>query len=272
MPFPRRAPRGAACGLSLVALVGACLLNARPAAAESDVLDPDLTAKRPLRTGPVNLLPEGVAARVNDDRVVATTWAGYDSARRAPLLTATVEARIVGRLVFLAGAGTTAQTAGTNGLRSQIGLRLQVLDQARQGVDAAAAVMLRQDQFTSEGGFYQAALALERRQGRLVLAVNLLYGQDGEGDDRQGEARAAGMVATGRGVLVGVDARYRHDLWSADPRGAGADRPVSELVAGPAASFTHGSWMVMAETGVSSVQIPARQTGVIALGGFSSCF
>ncbi len=273
MSSPRRPPLRIMRGVSLLALLGVWLSNASSAAGAADAPDPDLTAEGHLvRTGPVNLLPEGVAARVNDDRVVATTWAGYDGAKRSPLLTATVEARLVGRLVLLVGAGYTAQMPGSAGLRPQVGLRLQVLDQARHGVDGGVAVMYRQDEFTREGGFYQGAVALERRQGRLVLLVNLLYGQDGEGDDRDGEARVAAMASAGHGVLFGLDGRYRHDLWSDDPRGASRDRPVSELVAGPTASFTHGSWIVMAEAGVSSVQTPATQTGVIALGGFGSWF
>lgn len=272
MQSPRR-PLTIVRGVSFVALVGAWLLNASFAAAEADVPDPDVTASgTPAQTGPVNRLPEAVAARVNGDRVVATTWAGYDGAKRSPLVSADLEARLIGRLVLMVGAGYTAQMPGSAGVRPQVGLRLQVLDQARHGVGGGVALMYRQDQFTTEGGFYQAALALERQQGRLLLVMNLLYGQDGEGDDRQGEARLAAMVIAARGLLVGLDARYRHDLWSDDPRGASPDRPVSELVAGPTASFTHGTWMVMAETGLSSIQVPARQTGVIALAGFGSWF
>jgi hypothetical protein len=257
----------------LVALLGAWLFNASAASAAADLPEPDLTEGiHPTRSGAVNLLPEGVGARVNDDRVVATSWAGYDGGKRAPLLTAAIEARLVGRLVLMAGAGYTAQMPGSTGVRPQVGLRLQVLDQARHGVDGGVAVMYRQDQFTTEGGFLQAAFAFQRQEGRLLLVMNLLYGQDGEGDDRQGEARLAAMVAARHGLLVGLDARYRHDLWSDDPRGASLDRPVSELVAGPTASFTYGSWIVMAETGVSSVHVPATQTGLIALAGFGSWF
>jgi hypothetical protein len=257
--------------LSLLAVVGASLLAAGSAHAAEDILEPDVSG-RLLRSGPVDLLPEAVAARVNDDRVTATTWAGYDGGKRSPLVTATVEARIVGRLVFVAGAGYTADMPGAPGFRPQIGLRAQLLDQSRHGVDGAVSVMYRQDQFTMEGGFYQGAIALERQQGRLLVVANVLYGQDGEGDDRYGEGRLAPMIEVHSGLRVGLDARYRHDLWSDDPRGASRDRPVSELVAAPTASYTHGSWIVMAEAGFSSVSSPATQNGVIALAGLGSCF
>ncbi len=273
MQVPRRRPFRIVRGMWLLPLLGVWLSNATSASAAADIPEPDLSAdSRLVRTGPVNVLPESVAATVSDDRATATTWAGYDGAKRAPLLAATVEARILGRLVLLAGAGTTGQTSGSTGLRPQVGLRLQILDQSRHGLDGAAAVMYRQDQFTTEGGFYQAAVALQRRQGRLLLVMNLLYGQDGEGDDRQGEARLAAMLSAGHGLLFGVDGRYRHDLWSDDARGPSSDRPVAELVAGPTASFRHGTWAVMAEGGVSAVQSPATRTGLIALAGFASCF
>jgi len=255
----------------LASVIGASLGVAGLAHAEQDILEPE-PAPRLTRTGPVNLLPEAVAARVNDDRVTATTWAGYDGGKRSPLLTATVEARVVGRLVFVAGAGYTANVPGAPGFRPQVGLRAQLLDQSRHGVDGAVALMYRQDQFTEEGGFFQGALALQRQMGRLLLVANLLYGQDGEGDDRYGEARLAPLVDLRHGFRVGLDARYRHDLWSDDPRGASRDRPVSELVAAPTASFTHGTWIVMAEAGFSSVSMPATQNGVIALAGIGSCF
>lgn len=258
---------------SLVASLATSFLVAGTALAAPDGPDADLTAEGHVDPpGPVNLLPEAVAARVSGDRVTATTWAGYDGAKRSPLLTATVEARLVGRLVLTAGAGYTAEMPRAPGLRPQVGLRVQVLDQARHGLDLAAAVMYRQDQFTDEGGFFEGAVAFERRVGPVLLSGNLLYGQDGEGDDRDGQARLAAMLVAGHGLLVGLDGRYRHELWSDDPRGPASTRPVAELVAGPTASFTSGSWSVMAEAGFSSVSTPATHQGVIALGGLGSCF
>src|SRR5262249_9175832 len=140
---------------------GVPLSMVAPAAAVEDIPQPDLTAEGHLASGgPVNLLPETVSARVSDDRVTATAWGGDDGARGAPLLTATAEARIVGRLVLVAGAGYSADVPGASTLRPQLGLRVEVLDQARHGVDGAVAVTVRQDLFTSEEGFIQGAIAL----------------------------------------------------------------------------------------------------------------
>jgi hypothetical protein len=261
----RRAPFAAVLGVSL------CVTTA--AAAEEDLPEPDLTADvHAGRRGPVNVLPEAVAARVNDDRVTATTWAGYDGAKHAPLLTATVEARIVGPLTIVAGVGYTADLPSSPALRPQLGLRAQLLDQKKHGVDGAVAVMYRQDLFTTEEGFFQGAVALERRQGPIRVLGNLLYGQDGEGDDHDGEARLAALYEARPGLLVGLDGRYRRDLWSTDPNRFTRARPEYELLTGPTASFSRGSWAVMAETGFSAVRTTTTQTGLVALAGLGSCF
>src|SRR5436305_12336023 len=84
------------------------------AAAAEDIPQPDLVADgRLARSGPVNVLPKAVSARVSSDRATATTWAGYDGAKRAPLLTAVAEVRIVGRVVLVAGGGYTADMPGS---------------------------------------------------------------------------------------------------------------------------------------------------------------
>jgi hypothetical protein len=258
----------------LAALLWALLSATGSVARADDVYDPDVTREARLaRRGPVNLLPDTVAARVTDDRATATTWAGYDGAMHAPLLTATVEARIAGRLALVAGGGYTAEAPGALALRPRLGLRAQLLDQARSGVDGGLAVTYRQDRFTVEGGFLQAAVAVGRRQGPVQFLGNLVYGIDpAEGDDHEGELRLACLLEARPGLLVGVDGRYSHDLWSTDPNRAARDRPTSALVAGPTASYAIGSWAVMVETGFSTVRTTTTQNGLVAQAGMAASF
>jgi hypothetical protein len=270
---PRRFSKKFAWCAQLAALVGMPLLLARSAAAVEDIPDPDLTATGHLiQTGPVNVLPEAVSARVSDDRATATVWGGYDGAKRSPLMTATAEARIVGRLAIVAGAGYTADMPAAPSFRPQIGLRAQLLDQARHGVDGGVSVMYRQDLFSNEEGFIQGAIALERKQGPVRFVGNVLYGQDGEGDDHDGEVRLAALYTARPGLQVGVDGKYRHDLFSSDPNRVSRNRPEFETTVGPAASYTRGRWAVMAETGFSAVRTTTTQTGVIGLAGVASSF
>ena len=224
---------------SLAALLWALLSATGSVARADDVYDPDVTREARLaRRGPVNLLPETLAARVTDDRATATTWAGYDGAMHAPLLTATVEARIAGRLALVAGGGYTAEVPGALALRPRLGLRAQLLDQAKSGVDGGLAVTYRQDWFTAEGGFLQAAVAVGRRQGPVQILGNLVYGIDpAEGDDHEGELRLACLLEARPGLLIGVDGRYSHDsvVDRSEPRCSGqadvrADRRSDRLL------------------------------------------
>jgi hypothetical protein len=68
-------------------------------------------------------------------------------------------------------------------------------------------------------------------------------------------------------LLLGVDTRYRHALWSTDPNRFVRDRPDAELLVGPTASYARGSWAVMAEAGFSSVRTAVTQNGLVALVG-----
>src|SRR5262245_58828260 len=146
MPSPRRFSKTVARCAPLAVLLAMPLSTAASAAAAEEIPEPDLTAEgHPARSGPVNVLPEAVSARVSDDRATGSVWAGYNGAKHAPLLTATAEARIVGRLVLVAGAGYTADVPGSPTMRPQLGLRAQLLDQAKHGVDGSVAVMYRQD-------------------------------------------------------------------------------------------------------------------------------
>lgn len=273
MQSPRRISKRVVRWVPLAAFLGVSFSMLGVAVAMEEIPQPDLTADgRRVSGGPVNVLPEAVSARVSSDRATATTWAGYDGAKRAPLLTATAEARIVGRVAVVAGAGYTADMPGSPAFRPQLGVRAQLLDQAKHGVDGGVALMVRQDLFTNEEGFFQGALAVERRQGRFRAVGNVIYGQDGEADDRVGEVRLAALVEARPGLLAGVDGRCRQDLWSTDPNRVARNRPAFELTAGPTVSYTRGSWAVMAETGLSTVRTTSTQSGVVALAGLASSF
>ena len=73
----RRAP--------LVLAFGALLGMGKSARAVEDLPEPDVTAEaRPVRSGPANVLPQAVSARVNDDRVTATDVGAGMTAANAP--------------------------------------------------------------------------------------------------------------------------------------------------------------------------------------------
>src|SRR5262249_32474472 len=118
----------------------------------------------------------------------------------------------------------------------------------------------------------QGSVALGRRFDRLQVAMNFIFGIDPEGDDLEGEVRAAGLVDVGHGIHVGLDGRYMHDLGSTDPHRAERDRPESEALGGATAAFVHGRWAVMVEAGFAMVTNNETRSGPIALAGYSATF
>jgi hypothetical protein len=204
----------------------------------------------------------------------ATTaaWGGYDAAARTPLFSVGTELRVVRRVSLVAGVAYGAASAADAGLRPQLGARIQVLGQAASGVDATVGFLFRQDRFTAEDGLYQGSLALGRAFGETSLVANLVYAQDGEGDDHEGEVRLAGLRRVRGGLHVGMEGRYMRSLDSTDPHRMENGTPSMEALAGPLVAYMAGGWAFVAEAGVSSRRTSRLDTGVTALGGIGTTF
>ena len=82
----------------------------------------------------------------------------------------------------------------------------------------------------------EAFVSLGRRFGRATVIGNLVYGQDPEGNERDGEVRAAAQVGMGRWTL-GAEARARFALGAQHGAQAKAE-PTFDLLAGPVAAAT----------------------------------
>lgn len=221
---------------------------------------------------PVNLMAMTAPARLSGAAVTATTWAGYDGASQVPSVMASVETRLVRRLSLAVGVESSSEERGDFNLRPQVSLRFQILDQTGSGIDAAASATYRQDQFEADGGFFQGSVALGRSFDRLQVALNFVFGIDPEGDDLEGEVRAAGLIEVTRGLHVGLDGRYMHDLGLTDPLRTERNRPTAEALGGATAAYVHGRWAVMLEAGFAMVTTSDTRTGPVALAGYSATF
>jgi hypothetical protein len=222
------------------------------------------------------VLPVTLAASVDPRAVVvASSWGGYDAGAKAPIASLSTEVRLLPRLVLIAGAAWAVPNAlgqGGGNMRPQLGARMQLLDQARYGLDLGVAVLFREDRFGAEDGLFQGAVALGRRFGAVAAVFNVVYGQDGEGDDHEGEVRLALLADVARHVHVGVDGRARRSLASTDPRRAQLGTPTGDLFAGPLAAITYGPIAVLTEVGMSEVWTTQAKAGVLAMGGVGATF
>ena len=218
------------------------------------------------------MLPNTMSALVGTTPALTAAWAGYDGAAQTPVMTLGTEVRLVRRLAIVAGVAYGNARASDAGLRPQLGVRLQILQQRTSGVDASAAFTFREDRFTSEDGLYQGELAVGRSFGETSTVINVLYAQDGEGDDHEGEVRLAAVRRVWGGLHLGAEGRYMHSLASTDPHRSAAGTPSMEAMAGPVVAFMTGSWGFLAEVGVSMRQTNRLDTGLTTLGGIGTTF
>jgi len=202
---------------------------------------------------------------------VGAGWAGYDSATKNPVANATAEAWVVPRLSFTAGFGSTTQP-GEVRLRAQGGVRVMLFTQRRAGINVVAGFLYRQDRFANEEGMLEWSAMFSRRFGATLAMANFIYAQDGEGDDHEGEIRAACVHDFGTRLHAGFDGRIRSSLGSSDPHRAEHSNPTLEFNAGPLLAYSLGQFALMSEMGVSGQKVDRLSTGVLVMGGVAAAF
>jgi hypothetical protein len=248
----------------LVSLVGTS------ARAEESVTsdEPNLRAGREV----TRFLPTTSSAVVATSAGLTSVAGGYEGAAGTPVLSVGTELRVVRRVALIAGIAYTSSGAAASELRPQIGARVQVLDQAAAGIDASAAFVFRKDRFTSEDGLFQGTIALGRSFGDTLAVMNIVYGQDGEGDDHEGEIRLACLRPVWGGLHVGLEGRYLHAIDSTDPHRAAQGTPSMEAMAGPLVAYTVGRWALIAEAGVAARRTSRLDTGLATIAGVGTAF
>jgi hypothetical protein len=218
---------------------------------------------------PTRFLPGAIVPEAGAARVAAIGWGGYDGATQTPLMGMTAEARLTTRIVLGAGAVyAPAAYEHPAAVRPSVVVRMQLFEQGRHGFDGGVAVAYREDRFVGEEGFIQGTFAAGYHGERNTLLGNFSYGQDGEGDDFEGELRAAALRRFGDHVNLGFDGRFRKSLWSTDARG----NPSLEYRVGPVVAYGIGPLALTAAAGLGGVRIGRLESGFVALGGVGATF
>jgi hypothetical protein len=251
---------------------GSLALLGTPAQAEQELelSRENVPIERPNRAA--HFLPGALDAELDSaTTAVGAGWGGYDGATKNPVANATAEAWVIPRLSFTAGFGSTTQPGDVR-LRAQGGVRVMLLDQRRFGVNAAVGFLYRQDRFANEEGMLEWSALLSRRFGATLALANFVYAQDGEGDDREGEARVVGLHDFGTRLHVGIDTRVRTSLGSSDPHRAEHSNPTLEFNAGPLLACSVGRFSVMTEAGISGQKVDRLNTGILVMGGLGAAF
>jgi hypothetical protein len=250
-----------ACGLGLAAIL---IAHAHAALAQSfDDSSRHPTERVEESAAAGTFLPETIAPRVDSQAAFAKVVGGYDSTRHGTL-EGTAEVTLVGPLAARVG---VLYADHPNALRATGGLRIQALSQADQLIDMSVGAFYRPEGFTEAEGEVEAVLALGRRFGRFNTFTTLVYGQDPEGAERDGELRLAGLYLFNARLQAGLDSRLRFDLGSEPGKRRAEGGSHYDFVAGPALSYLLGPTVFLVQVGVSAVERQRFSVGAICLAG-----
>ena len=213
------------------------------------------------------LLPLTISPRTDSQRGVLRALGGYDTARKSAQLEAVADVTIIGPLALRVGAMYTQKP--DNNLRPTLGARVQLLSQEHFGIDLGAGLFYRPEGFTQAEGEIELAISVGRRFGRLSTYANLIYGQDPEAAERDGELRLGALYTVTDVMQAGLDSRLRFDLGSEEGKRKAEGGAEYDLLVGPTASYALGPVAAIAHAGMSVfVTAPAR-VGVAALLGMA---
>lgn len=229
----------------------------------SDVETPQATedvVQRAVRDGA--MLPMTLLPNVGDASAIAAGYSGYDGARRSARLQTFAEARLFGPLALRVGA--QSRNVGES-VSPSVMARAQLLTQSQHGVDGAVALAYKAEGFSEPEGEVEVAIMLARSLGNWRLLGDLVYGQDPEGAERDGELRAAAFHTFAARYSLGLDARGRFDLGSRKSKLLQPAEPRFDLDAGPALMVAWGPFSLGAHTGLSLFN--GRNAPIFALAG-----
>ena len=212
--------------------------------------------------------PLTIPARVGPTAAFAWGLSGYDTSRKAGLFDAIAEVRLWGPIALRGGA---TYSNGSDRLRPSIGARVQLLRQNAHGVDGSLSVFYKAEGFTEPEGEIETTLAVAHAFDALTVAGNLVYGQDPEGNERDGEVRV-NLFRRGGRLAYGVDARARFALGTQHGRAATSEATL-DAMGGPLVSYALGPVAPFAEIGPSVFRLAGEtRAGVAAFGGLGTAF
>lgn len=264
----------------VIVLAGTLLVGRAVAQAPAETPAPKLESSSAVSAGAGMFLPTTIAPRVDSQRGYVRMLGGYDSARRSAQFDALADVTIIGPLSARVGAMYTEHPIAEGGrgkdqpdkFRPSFGLRVQALSQEHAGIDMGVGVFYKPEGFTEAEGEVEAVLSFGRTFGRVATFANLVYGQDPEGKERDGEVRLGALYALTPLLQVGADARLRLDLGEEEGAAVAAaksSRAEYDLVFGPTASYALGPIAAIAQAGMSVFGAEPARLGAVALVGLA---
>jgi hypothetical protein len=138
--------------------------------------------------------------------------------------------------------------------RPGIGAGLRWLD---GDITSSAYLFYKTEGFTEPEGEIELLLSFERAFGAVQASANIAYGQDPEGNERDGELALVAHVEPRTGWFIGGTARYR------DALGSTKESVIRDGFAGPTSTLTLGAFALSLNAGVAmaEAQMMTRKFG-----------
>jgi hypothetical protein len=141
---------------------------------------------------------------------------------------------------------------GPNGkARPGIGAAVQMLDERRHGVAGSAYLSYKAEGFTEGEGEIEGLVSFGKQLGAVHGTLNLAYGQDPDGVERDGEIALGLHIEPVPGLFTGVVGRARDALGSNGDKGTGILRDALGAVS---ATYAIGRFGVTALAGIGGVK------------------
>jgi hypothetical protein len=183
-------------------------------------------------------------------RAIATTTATLDGAKHANTVDLNGEVNVFGPVRLVLRVDNVF--AGASGkARPGIGAALQFLDERKHGVAGSAYVSYKAEGFTEAEGEIEGLVSFGKQFGWVHSTLNLAYGQDPDGVERDGELALGLHVEPIHGLFTGVIGRFRDALGSNGDKGTGILR---DALGGASATYVIGKVGLTATAGIAGVE------------------
>lgn len=147
--------------------------------------------------------------------------------------------------------------------RPGIGAAVQWLDERKHGVSSSAYFSYKAEGFTQAEGELEGLVSFGKHLGPVHGTLNLAYGQDPEGRERDGEAALGLHIEPMHGLFTGVVGRFRDALGSNGDKSTGVLR---DALGGLTATYVIGRFGVTGTAGIAGIKTvtSGSQTGAEA--------
>ncbi len=156
--------------------------------------------------------------------------------------------RLVLRVDNVFASGTDAGHPGKS--HPGIGAAVQLLDERQHGVASSMYVSYKTEGFSELEGEIEALVSFGKQLGAVHGTLNLAYGQDPEGAERDGEAALGLHIEPVHGLFTGVVGRFRDALGSNGDKATGILR---DALGGASATYVVGRFGVTATAGIAGI-------------------